>query len=205
MSQPTTGTRLSRSDQAGMYMTIVLGAVGIAITLWVMVQRLLEVLPGRDVPVLVPFVDETAPLPIGPGGAAVDVAVDQAIVTVPQPAAATQFAIIAQPIVVGVAIVAGIVLLGLLCWNLARGRAFTRQNTRIVWTGAAVLTVGWVFGSLFTTMSVNGALAAVSDHTYDGVLFSTDFTAMFGLLALGVVGAAFQIGERLQRDTEGLV
>ena len=91
-----------------------------------------------------------------------------------------------------------------------RGHATLRLHAQTragqgVRQGAAVLTVGWVFGSLFTTMSVNGALAAVSDHTYDGVLFSTDFTAMFGLLALGVVGAAFQIGERLQRDTEGLV
>jgi hypothetical protein len=58
---------------------------------------------------------------------------------------------------------------------------------------------------MLTNMTVNGALSAVSDYTYDGVVFSTDFVPLFGVLALAAIGAAFQIGERLQRDTEGLV
>ncbi|GAA1815567.1 hypothetical protein [Agromyces neolithicus] len=205
MSQPTSPTRLNRSDTAGMYLTIVLGAIATAVTIWVAVTRLVEVLPGRDVPVLVPFIGETAQLPIGPNGAAVEVSVDQAVVTVPQPAAATQFAIVAEPIVTGLAIIAGIALLGLLCWNLARGRAFTRQNSRIIWWGTAVITAGWLLGTLLTTMSVNGALSAVSDYGYEGVTFATNFAPMFAILALAVVSSAFQIGERLQRDTEGLV
>ncbi len=65
--------------------------------------------------------------------------------------------------------------------------------------------VGWILGSLFQTMSVNGALAAVSEGDYEGVLFQTDFTVVFGILALGAIGAAFQVGHRLQRETEGLV
>lgn len=76
---------------------------------------------------------------------------------------------------------------------------------RIVLTGVVVLLVGWVLGSLFRTMGVNGTLAAVSDREYDGVLFQTDFTVVFGILALGAIGAAFQVGHRLQRETEGLV
>ena len=75
----------------------------------------------------------------------------------------------------------------------------------LVFFGAGVLVVGWLGGSLFRTMGVNGTLSAVSDYTYDGVLFQTDFGAMFALLALGAIGAAFQIGHRLQRETEGLV
>ncbi|WP_139416305.1 hypothetical protein [Agromyces laixinhei] len=205
MPRSTTAQRLSRSDTAGMYLTILLGAVGIAVTIFTLVNRLVEVVPGRDVPVLVPFAGERATLPIGPDGASVGVSVDQAVVTVPHPADATQFAIVAQPIVTGLAIIAGIVLLGLLCWNLAHGRAFTRQNTMIIWWGTAVLVVGWLFDRLFTTMAVNGALSAVSEYSYDGVLFEMNFTPLFGLLALAVVGAAFQLGERLQRDTEGLV
>jgi len=188
-----------------MYATIVLGAIGAAVTAWVTITRLAEVLPGRDIPVLVHFVRETATLPIGPAGSAVPVEVDQAIDTVADPAPATLFALIAQPIVVGLAILAGILLLCLFCFNLARGRAFAKSTVRIVLTGVVVLGVGWVLGSLFQTMSVNGALSAVSDYDYDGVLFQTDFTIVFGLLALGAIGAAFQIGHRLQRETEGLV
>jgi hypothetical protein len=163
------------------------------------------VLPGRDIPVLVPFVGETATLPIGPGGAEVPVEVDQAIVTVADPAPATLFALIAHPIVVGLAILAGILLLCLFCVNLARGRAFAASTVRILFIGTGVLLGGWVLGSLFQTMSVNGTLSAVSDYQYDGVLFQTDFTAAFGVLALGAIGAAFQIGHRLQRETDGLV
>jgi hypothetical protein len=201
----TSTTSLSRSDRIGMYATIVLGAIGAAITVWATITRLAEVLPGRDIPVLVPFVGETATLPIGPGGTAVPVEVDQAIVTVGEPAAATLFALIAQPIVVGLTILAGIVLLCLFCLNLARGRAFAKSTVRILFIGTTVLLVGWVLGSLFQTMGVNGALAAVSNREYEGVLFQTDLTAAFGVLVLGAIGAAFQIGHRLQRETEGLV
>jgi hypothetical protein len=201
----TVTTALSRSDRIGMYATVVLGALGAVGTVWATVARLAEVLPGRDIPVVVPFVGETAELPLGPGGSAVTVDVDQATVTVSDPAGATLFALIAHPVVTGLAILAGIVLLCLFCLNVARGRAFAASTVRLVLTGVGVLTVGWVLGSLFETMGVNGTLAAVSDRQHDGVLFQTDFTAAFGILALGAIGAAFQVGHRLQRETEGLV
>ena len=120
--------------------------LAVAGTAWRAVARLIEVLPGRNVPVLVPFVGETAELPIGPGGAPAEVVVDQAIVTVPQPAAATQFALVAEPIVVGLTIIAAIALLGVVCWNLARGHAFARANVRLIVGGAFVLLGGWFVG-----------------------------------------------------------
>jgi len=155
--------------------------------------------------VLVPFVGEQATLPIGPDRAPVEVDVDRAVVTVPQPAAATQFALVAQPIVTGATGIAAIALLAFFAWNVARGRAFARANVRLVLAAAVTLIVGWAVGGLFTTMGVNGALSAVSEYTYDGIIFSTDFTALWAILALGAIGGAFEIGERLQRETEGLV
>ena len=125
--------------------------------------------------------------------------------TVADPAPATAFALIAEPLVHGAAIITGAVLFALFCWNLARGRAFSRANVRIVLGGVGVLAVGWLVGTILTTMTVNGALAAVSDHTYEGITFSTDWAIPFAILAVGAVGAAFQVGARLQRDTEGLV
>ena len=194
-----------RSDRIAMYITVVIGALGIVLTATRAITRLLEVAPGRDIPVLVPFVDETAALSIGPDGAAVEVAVDQAVVTVPQPAPATLFALWAEPIVFALAIIAGIVVGALFCLRLARGRAFERGTARLVFIGASILAAGWFVGAMLTNMTVNGALSAVSDYTYDGITFSVDVVPVFGLLALGAIGAAFQIGERLQRDTEGLV
>jgi len=201
----TATTSLSRSDRVGMYLTVAICVIAAVFVSWAVIQRVAEVAPGTDIPVLVPFSGETAPLPIGPDGEAIDVAVDQAIVTVSDPAPATFFALIAQPVIVGLTTLVGILLLCLFCLNLARGRAFSASTVRIVFTATGVLLVGWVLGSLFRTMGVNGTLAAVSDRSYDGVLFQTDFLPLFGILALGAVGAAFQIGHRLQRDTEGLI
>ena len=205
MTAPDAPTRLDRSDTIGMYATVGIALVAVIATIWRVAMRLAEVLPLRDVPVLVPFFDERAELPIGPDGAPVAVGVDQAVVTVPEPAAATGFALVAEPLVHGATVVAGIALFALFCWNLARGRAFSRGNVRIVLWGAGVLAAGWLLGSILTNMTVNGALSAVSDYTYEGITFSTDWAVPFAILALGAVGAAFQVGARLQRDTEGLV
>lgn len=205
MTTTTDPTRLSRSDRLAMYLTMLLGAIAIGVTAWHAVARIVEVLPGTNVPVLVPFLDETAGLPIGPGGTSVEVSVDQAVVTVPHPAAATQFALVAEPVVTALAIIAGIGLLGLFCWNLARGRAFARANVRLVWWGVGVLGIGWFTGSMLTNMTVNGALSAISDYQYDGIIFQSNWLPLLGVLALGAIGGAFQIGEKLQRETEGLV
>jgi hypothetical protein len=201
-----TDTRMpTRSDRVGIYLSVAIGAVAIGFTAWHAIARLAEVARGTDIPVLVPFLGETADLPIGPGGAPVQVAVEQATVTVAEPAAATLFALWAEPIVIALAIIAGIVVGALFCLRLARGRAFERGTARLIFLGTGILAVGWFVGSMLTTMTVNGALSAVSDYTYDGVTFSTDFAPLFGMLALAAIGAAFQIGERLQRETEGLV
>ncbi|BDZ55445.1 hypothetical protein [Agromyces marinus] len=205
MAAETAPTALDRSDRVGMYLTVALAVIGAVVAVWAVVARLVEVLPGSDVPVLVPFVDETAPLPIGPNGALVEVDVAQAVVVVPDPAPATWFALIAEPIVIGLAVVAAIGLLAAFAWNLAHGRAFSRGNVRVVLWAAATIAAGWFLGSMLTTMGVNGALSAVSEYTYDGVLFGTDWLPFWGVLALGAIGAAFQIGGRLQRETEGLV
>ena len=106
MSLTTPPTALRRSDQAAMFVTIALAVLGVVATAWVAIVRLLEVLPGRTCRCSCRSSDETAPLPIGRDGAPVQVAVTQAIVTVPEPAAATQFALVAQPIVAGAATVA---------------------------------------------------------------------------------------------------
>lgn len=201
----TPSTTPDRSDRWGLYLTVALGAAAAVATVWATVGRLAEILGSDGIPVLVPFVGETATLPIGLDGAPVEVAVDQAVVTVANPAAATLVALVAQPIITGLAVLAGIVLLILFCLRVARGRTFERGTVRILGAGAVVLLVGWGLGSLFRTMGVNGTLAAVSEGTYEGILFETDFAPFFAALALGAIGAAFQIGHRLQRDTEGLV
>jgi hypothetical protein len=124
---------------------------------------------------------------------------------VSDPAAATLFALYAEPIVSAVALIATIALLCLFCWRVARGRTFERSTTRIISAALVALGVGWIVSTILKQMSINGALAAVSDRTYDSPGITFDVLPALGLLGLGAVIVALQIGERLKRDTEGLV
>ncbi len=198
-------TSLSRSDRVGMHLTVAICLIAAAFTVFAVVSRLLEVVGGDDVAVLVPFVGETATLPIGPGGAPVEVAVDQAVVTVSEREPTMIAGLVGETLVTGVAALAGIALLCLFCLELARGRAFSASTVRIVFIGTAVLLLGWVLGSVFRSMATTSAVAVVSDGDHLPVLLTTDFAPAFAVLALAAVGTAFQIGHRLQRETEGLV
>lgn len=197
--------RMSLSDRTGLVVMIVLGG---AVALWSVysaVQRIVEVLTASEVPVLAPFIGERAQLPLGPGGGLVAVEVQEATVHAGDLAPATLFALIAAPIVSTLATLIVIACIALFCRNLLRGVAFSPTNTRLVITTSIAIVAGWAVASLFTTMGVNGAFAALSDHEYDNVIFATDFTPAIVALVLSAVGLAFQAGERMQRDTEGLV
>ena len=115
------------------------------------------------------------------------------------------FALWAQPIVVGLTWIGLLVVAALFCLRLIRAQVFTRPTARLLFIGAAILTAGWFLGSLFTNMTSNGALSAVSDYTYDSVTFAANLAPAIGVFALAAVGVAVHMGERLQRDTEGLV
>lgn len=200
-----TSPGIDRSDRTALYVTVATAVVAAVATAVATALRLVEVIPNRDVAIVVPLAGETADLPIGPDGTAVQVAVEEATVVVPHVAPATHFALIAEPIVIGLAIIGAILLLAAFCLNIARGRTFARGNVRLIFIAAGVLLGGWVLGGLFTTMAGNGALAAISDRQSDGIAIRTDLLPVFAILALGAIGAAFQVGERLQRETEGLV
>jgi hypothetical protein len=196
---------LSRGDRASLWFTIVAGAAAIAGILVLLSIRVVEILANRAVPVLLPFVDATAELPLGPNGALVTVQVEQATAAVSQMPAITVASLVFADVVSGLAACAVIVFLCLFCRNLMRGRAFGPANTGLITATSFTILGGWFFGSLFSTMGVNGAFAALSDNTYDNVAFETSFTPMFAAFAVGAIAYAFQAGARLQRDTEGLV
>lgn len=196
---------LDRADRIGMYMSIVLVAMGAVLAVVAAVERLREVAGAGPIPVLVPLKGETAALPLGPDGAAVDVTVEAATVQVSDPAPATLFALWAQPVWTALVVCAGLVLAALFFLRLARGRAFTRGSVHLVYWATGVVTAGWLGGTILTNMTTNGALSALSDYTYEAVVFDVSLAPALAILLLAAVGGALDIGERLQRDTEGLV
>ena len=197
--------RLDRNDRIALYLSIILAAVAIVLAGWGAAQRLIEVAPGHDIPVVVPLSGEQAALPLGPDGAAMTVNVETATVVVQDPASATLFALWAEPIVQFLAIAAGMVVAAMFFLRVARGRAFERGTAALVTIGASIVAGGGFVGSILNNMTTNGALSAVSNYTYDSVTFTADLAPFIWILVLGAVAGALQLGERLRRDTEGLV
>ena len=198
-------TRPGRPDRVGLYVAIGWVAIGAVLAIVAAVNRLREVAPGRGIPVVVPLPAESASLPLGPDGAAVKAAVESATVIVDDPSGATLFALWAQPLWIAVVACTAMVLSALFFLRLARGLAFSRGAARIVFVGAGLVMVHWVVDSILTGMATTGALAAISDDSYKDWTLTFSLTPIFGILVLAATGAALQIGERLQRETAGLV
>jgi hypothetical protein len=194
-----------RDDRVALYLSVGIAAIGAVATLVTTVARLVEVAPATDIPVRIPLDGEHVELPLGPDGTPVWATVDTATVTVANPAPATLFALWAQPIWLALAVLAGLALASLFFLRVARGEIFTRGAARLPLAAATVVGAGWLGSTVLTNMTTNGALAAVSDGTYESVTFTISMVPFFAILLLGGLGAALQIGEKLQRDTAGLV
>jgi hypothetical protein len=198
-------TRRSRSLLASWTFLTVGGFGAAAVLLADLVRRILLIAPNRDVPVTVPFFHTTAAVAAGPGGADVPVAIAQGVIHVSGMPGITLASLVLGEILRTGLLVVPLVAFAVLCLRMARGRVFDRVNARLVSaTGIAVVVV-WGAAGLFTGMGVNGAFAALSDHGYDNAAFPIDYTGLAAGVAVLVVGVAFELGIRLQRDTEGLV
>ncbi|WP_430867877.1 hypothetical protein [Demequina aurantiaca] len=198
-------SRLDRSDRIGMYLSVVLVLVTASLAIAAAVRRLIEVAPGTDVPVTVPLANVPTAVPVGPNSALVGATIDSATIIVPNPASATLFALYAQPIWMALAICAGMTIAALFFLRLARGRAFSKGASGLAYGGALVIMAGWFGWTILTNMTTNGALSAVSDYTYDSVQFEGGLAPALVAMIVASIGAALQIGERLLRETEGLV
>lgn len=193
------------SDRLGLYLASGAAGIGIVSVLVSTIARLVQVAPGHDVPVAVRLSDETVQVPVGPNGSLVDGTVETATVIVADPAPATLFALWAEPIAWGVTWIALLVIGAILCLRIARAQVFNRVTYRLLYAASAILTAGWFVGSILTAMTVNGALSAVSDYTYEVQSMHINLAAVIGIIAIAAVGTAVQLGEKLQKETEGLV
>ncbi|MFV0633898.1 hypothetical protein [Demequina sp.] len=194
-----------KSDRIATYFSAAMVAAVAATFVWLAIQRVREVAAGGAIPVEVPVDEEAVSLPVGPGGAMEEAAATTAIVGVEDPASATLFALYAQPIWMAVAVCAGLAIALAFFRRLARGRAFDKGTAALAWGGATVLTAGWFVGGILTDMTTNGALSAISDGSYEALTFETDIFPVVATLMVGAVAVALQIGEKLQRESEGLV
>ncbi|GAA1752993.1 hypothetical protein [Agromyces humatus] len=197
---------ITRADAVSLWLFMAAGAAIAVWVTWTAVARIIAVLPNRDVAVLAPFAGTPAEAPIGPDGAPVTVELEQAVLTVPELPIASVWAVVIQQVVLVVAVVAVVTALIWLSRNVARGVVFCRTNTVLVATAGTVALLGYFAVPFFGNMASNGAFAVLSEHTFNNVIMTVDpFALVLGAFVVALLGTVFAIGERLQRDTEGLI
>ncbi|WP_285137727.1 hypothetical protein [Microbacterium sp. lyk4-40-TSB-66] len=208
MASPRSTPRtLSRGDTWNFVLFII---AGVAIAAWAVIRsigNIVAAVGNRDVRVPIEFLDTVAQAPIGPHGAAVPVELTGAVVTAPSLPIASLWALFLGEGLFAATVVAAVVLLLVLCVGILRGDIFSRRHTVIV-TAVGVITLVGAFGvPFFHNMVANGALAWLSDRTYDrGLTQQIDLPVLIAIgFVAGLSSTVFAVGDRLQRDTEGLV
>ncbi|MFF7682852.1 hypothetical protein ACFZA2_08810 [Microbacterium sp. NPDC007973] len=208
MASPRSTSRtLSRGDTGSFLLFIV---AGVAIAVWAVIRSagtIVAAAGNRDVRVPVDFLDTIAQAPIGPDGASVPVELTGAVVTAPSLPLASLWALFLAEGTFAAAVVTVVTLLLILCIGILRGEIFSRRHTRLVVAVGIVSLIAAFAVPFFQNMVANGALAWLSDRTYDrGLTQQIDLPILIviGFVA-GLSSTVFAVGDRLRRDTEGLV
>lgn len=198
--------RPSKGDRASIAAFIVAGVVLAGWSVVQSVQAIAAAAGNRDVRVLADFAGTTAQAPIGPSGALRDVELSSAYVTAPELPAASFVALILREVLGAATVVGIIVCLVWLAVNVLRGRIFSRTNTALVAAATIGGLLAWAGIALLNTMVSNGAIARISDRGFDNPVMSIPLQPLLLLAFAGsIVATAFTIGDRMRRDTEGLV
>ncbi len=200
------GAIMSRWDAASLAIFMLIGAAFAMFTVIRAGARIAEVLGGGDVRVFAQFSGTMAEAPIGPDGAPVAVELDTAYLIAPELPVASIGALVIEQIVIVAAVVTVVTCLLRLTWNVLHGRMFSRTNTRLVATAGIVAFFGVALAPFFANMGANGAFAWISDRTFENVILAADLSQLFTVAFIAALAATtFTVGDRLQRDTEGLV
>jgi hypothetical protein len=203
MNTPAT----KRTDRTDLWVTIIAAAIAAVVTVALTVIRMLDLFAVDGITATARLDGVPADLPIGPGGATVDgrlheisfTATDIPALSVGSYAAAIIFTGLAYLVVIGCVL--------RFCLNLMHGNAFTRENTKLITVSAITVLAGTALTAFCNTMGSNGAFAGLGDGAVepDNSVTASYWVASFACIALGAVAVAFRAGERLQRETDGLV
>ncbi|WP_341933358.1 hypothetical protein MRBLWO14_002367 [Microbacterium sp. LWO14-1.2] len=205
MSSTKNDRALSRGDVASLVGFCVAGAV-IAIYFTVFsIIRIVELARGTDVPVPVEFRGDSVDLPLSTGGT-IAVGLDSGTIIAPQlPLVAVVPGIIAQVVQI-IAVVVVIACLILLARSTIGGRIFGRGRTALVATAGITGLLGFSGVRFFDNMLANATVARLTDNGIDNAVLTVEpFTFILAAFVVALITTVFSIGDRLQKDTEGLV
>ena len=195
---------LSRGDTISLALFVIAGVAIAAWTAWNVAARIAELARGGSVEVLVEFIGTTADARIG--ATSLPVELDRGVITVDGLGTMGVVPGILGQLAFGITVVVVVACLIALSRNILRGRVFSRTNTRIVAIGGGAGLVGAATSRFFDNMLANAAMAQAIDGPFDTAVISIEpFTFVLAAFTVAVVGTAFVVGDRLQKDTEGLV
>lgn len=203
----TKNRTLSRGDTGALVGFCIAGvAIAAYITVFSVI-RIVELARGVDVPVLAEFIDSKTPvdLPLSTGDS-ISVGLDSAVITAPQlPTVAAVPGIMGQIAqILTIVIVIGCLIV--LARSVLAGRVFSRRNTALASTAGITGLVGFAAVRFFDNMLANATIAHVTENGVENAVISVEpFTFVLAAFVLALIGTVFVVGDRLQRDTEGLV
>lgn len=183
---------------------------GVAIAAYITVFsiiRIIELARGVDVPVLVEFIGSKTPvdLPLSTGDS-ISVGLDSAVITAPElPMIAIVPGIIAQIAqILTIVIVIGCLIL--LARSVLAGRVFSGRNTVLVATAGVTGLLGFAAVRFFDNMLANATVARITGNGVENAVISVEpFAFVLAAFVFALTSTVFVIGDRLQRDTDGLV
>ena len=196
---------LTGGDKAAL-IAFCIGGVAIAVNFVVAsVFRIVELARGTDVPVVVEFTGEPVEVSLAEGGT-ISLGLDEGTITATDlPPMATLPGITGQVIqLITILVVIGSLIL--LSRSIFRGTVFSRRNTALVMTAGITGLIGFSAVRFFQNMLANATVNVVTDNAIDNAVITVEpFTFILAAFVVAVIGTAFVIGDRLQRETEGLV
>lgn len=197
---------ITSSDRGTLWLLVVVGAAIAVFTAVQGVVRIIELARNDGVVVPAVFRGTVADAPLGPGGAPVEVELERATLHVASLPPAAVGAGILEVVTVIASVTLGMALLILLTRELLAGRVFSPRNTRLVMTAGITVIAGLALAPFFGNMVANSAFADLSDGSFDNVVMSVDLQTLAVSTFVAIfISAVFTVGDRLQRDQEGLV
>ncbi|WP_439564428.1 hypothetical protein [Microcella sp.] len=184
-------------------------ASGVGIVVWAItaaVIRISAALSDSSISVLAEFAGTPAQAPIGPNGALVEIELDRAVLSTTELPTASLVSLVISDVLAATTITLVVACLLALSTAVLRGAIFSRRNTILVSTAGIAVLIGAASTLFFANMAANGAFVAISNGEFDNVVIAVDLLPYaIGAFVVALITTAFSVGERLQRETDGLV
>ncbi|GAA3666693.1 hypothetical protein [Microbacterium marinilacus] len=184
---------------------IPLAAVAAAWIVTEAVTALVRILPNRDAPVPFRLEDAATGIPLGGDGEVVTAVVERVVVQMNDLPPAALLPLAGSVVLHAVCMLAVLTCSAWFVLNLARGIAFHRTNTRLLAGVGVLVGVDLALTTLLDRIATTQAAAVLGGGAFEPAAEDLDFLRLFLVFGIGAVATAFGVGERLQRDTEGLV